>query len=306
MLVQAAVDGDRVEFDYGTGRETRAELSGRFSIATRGDGLRWAARAGTGWTRAFKLTPFGAVTAFYESASWLLIASAGYAARAPELMELFLPYRTGSIYALTFPTYADRGNTELQTEKQLTGSLTVEAGGEVARCRLDVVGGRIFDGIDWVNSFQSIGGSSVRLFEPANGDIDFFTITLQPHLQVADFLRLLAGASYHYAAYETMPFPAYSPEYQAFAGGELHVFWPQRLLHFYAYGEVVYTGPYDGLDREPLGQDPVANAKVSVQMGRFRFHFAFNNVFSRLYAQRENSFFVGRYTSYGFVWNFLN
>ena len=305
-FVHAAVDADHFVFDYGRDRETRTELKGKLSAASHGDGLRYGFAFGTGWSKEYKMTPFGSATAYYESDVWLLMISAGYAERAPSQKELYLPQRTGNIYALGLPTYADQGNPTLSSEKQATGSVTIEAGGKGARCRLEVTGGRIFDGIDWINSFESVNGSAVRLFEPVNGDVDFLTAALLPQLRITDFLRLKSGASYHYTAYETMARPAYSPEYQFFAGGEVHIFWPQRLLHFYAYGELAYTGPYEGLDREELGGDPVANAKLSVQMGRFRFHFAFNNVFSRVYAQREESYFVGRYTSYGFIWDFLN
>lgn len=306
VMVRSAVHFDRREFDYGTGNQTRTELGGDVALATRGDGLRYGLRAGADWSEAFRLAPFASATAFYDSDRWLVMLTAGYLERAPSLLELYLPYRTGSLYAITLPTYADRGNASLKKEKQATGSVTVEAGGALAACRFEVTGGRIFDGIDWRNSYENINGTAVRLFEPRNGDLDFVTVTVQPQVRITDFLRLLAGGSYHYTAYDAWARPAYAPEYQAFVGGELHVFWPQRLLDFYAYGELSYIGPYEGLDGEPLGKNPVANTKLAVQMGRFRFHFAFNNVFSRVYEQREGSFFVGRYTSYGFVWNFLN
>jgi hypothetical protein len=306
LMIRASAHADNHEFDYGSGSETRAVFGGELSIATRSTGFRYAVRVGSDWSKAFDAAPFGSATAFYDSDHWLVMLSAGYLERAPSLLEQYLPYRTGAVYSITLPPYADRGNSSLKSEKQATGSFTIEAGWSAARCRVEVTGGRIYDGIDWLNSFETINGSVVRLFEPQNGDIDFVTTTVQPQVRIADFLRLLAGASYHYTAYETTLRPAYAPEYLAFAGGEIHIFWPQRLLDFYAYGELVYTGPYDGLDGEPLGQGPVANTLLAVQMGRFRFHFAFNNVFSRVYEQREDNFFVGRYTSYGFVWNFLN
>ena len=87
---------------------------------------------------------------------------------------------------------------------------------------------------------------------------------------------------------------------------ELHVYWSQRLIHFFAYGEVVYTGEYDGYDRTGLGNDPVLNLKLSFEMGSFRFHYVFQNMISRVYEQREYFQRLGRYNYWGFVWNFLN
>ena len=96
----------------------------------------------------------------------------------------------------------------------------------------------------------------------------------------------------------------YLPDYQLFSGLELHVYWRQRLLHLYAYGEIVYSGGYDGYVQTGLGNDPVANVKISFRIKKFRMHYVVQNALNREYTSRDYITFPGRYNYYGITWNF--
>jgi len=306
LLLKVVGGSEYEEFDYGTGGSDRVTADASVSAATVGDGVRFAARVGSVWHKDFEFMPQAALLAHYENDHWLINLSGGYVERIPSQLELELPAKTALIYQSLPQTYADRGNPDLQTEKQVTGAAELALTGDHIGLWLEITGGRILDGIDWVSELASVDGSTVRLWSPKNGDLDYVSGTIMPRLRIADFLRLHAGASYRYTDYELFVDRPYTPEYQLFAGGELHYFWRQRLIHFYAYGEMMFDGPYDGWYVSNLGEEAVFNGKLSIEMGRFRFNFTFKNVFAELYEDRETNLHGGRTTSYGFVWHFLN
>lgn len=294
------------EFDYGTGGSDRVVAEGFLSLATRGAGIRLATRAGARWEKDLGPAPQAAILAHYESTHLLVDLSAGYVERLPSQLELQLPLKTATIYSSLPQAYADQGNPDLENEREITGAVVAAVGGSHFRVHAEATGGRIYEGIDWVPSITDIDGTVTRLWRPENGDVEYLTGTLMPQLRIADFLRLHAGGSYHYVEYELFTERPYTPEYQVFAGGELHYFWRQKLVHFFAYGEMIFDGPYDGWLVTNLGEEMVFNGKLSIEMGKFRFNFTFKNIFAELYQDRETNFHEGRTTSYGFVWHFLN
>ncbi|MDX9857216.1 MAG: hypothetical protein RBT76_05460 [candidate division Zixibacteria bacterium] len=299
---------DRLTYDEGSSAYERTEAGAFGNIADLSDGWRYAVRAGALWDDEYDLLPSASATLIRESRALLVMLSAGYIVRQPSLHELHLPFRRATIYPLGTLNYADRGTDSLSEETQITGSATVRWGTDRISMTLTGTGGKILDGIDWKQTSEVIDGNLTRVFSPINGDIDFASVSVEPSLKIWDLIRFSAGGAYHYTSYaayegETRP---YAPDYQFWAGGELHVYWPQKLIHLFAYGEIVYTSSYDGYYELNLGQDPVFNARLSLQMGRFRFHFIFQNVLNRVYQSRENSSFLGRFNSYGFTWNFLN
>ncbi|MBD3401343.1 hypothetical protein GF420_00490 [candidate division GN15 bacterium] len=299
---------DWLEYDEGFNSYERTGAGAYAGVADLSDGWRYAARAGTRWSDDFDLLPDASVLVLRESDRLLTMFSAGFATREPTLHELHLPFRRATIYPAGTLNYGDRGNEDLQVEKQLIGSGLIELGSDRANINVRVTGGRIIDGIDWRVTNEVINGSLARVFSPVNGDIDFLNVAVAPSFKVADLIRFSGGGSYHITEYEiyaeqTRP---YAPDYQVWAGAELHVYWPQKLIHLFAYGEVVYTSSYDGYFEVGLGQDPVFNARLSLKMGNFRFHYIFQNLLNRVYEGRENYSFIGRFNSYGFVWEFLD
>ena len=262
--------------------------------------FRYGLQSSVEYVDGFRSLPSATALAYYESDRLYTSASVGYSERAPTLHELNLQYQAARVYGVGPTVYADEGNPGLITEKQLVGCLDIEYGANERSLGLRLIAGRIIDGIDW-NRLQD-----TVTFQPMNGDIDFATATGLAAYRLADIIRLNAGESYHWIDYERFETRAYTPEYQVFSGIEFHLFWSQKLIDLWAYGEAMLVGPYDGYDTRGLGQDLVTNAKLSFRMGGFRFHYIFHNLLSRVYYPREQFINIGRYNSWGFTWEFLD
>jgi hypothetical protein len=303
-LIRAEASADYTEYVFGVGNELKARTTGAVDgmVAFLSEGGRLAFQGGGEYVEDFDFLPNASVVYTSESDKFFVFATAGYSERAPSLHELYLPFKELSLYNLSSTDYADQGNPDLKKEKHVIGSLDMEIGSRDTNLGFRVAGGKVYDGIDW----QVEKSASQNRFTPQNGDIDFLSTSGHVSLRLADFLRFRGGASWRKIEYELNENPAYSPELQAFSGLELHVYWPQRLIHFFAYGEIVYTGEYDGYDKKGLGKDPILNVKLSFEISSFRFHYIFQNIVSREYEQREYFRRLGRYNYWGFVWNFLN
>ncbi|HVP07099.1 MAG TPA: hypothetical protein VMS71_04585, partial [Candidatus Acidoferrum sp.] len=277
-----------------------------FSLLNNKGKNRYAAEIGSKYVESIKLLPYAAVAWAHETERFYTLASVGYAEREPSLHEIHLPFELANLYgggqALN---YADQGNPDLTAEKQLVGSLVMELGAADQALSLSATGGRILKGIDWRN-VQDTPNAPYALFQPINGNVTFATGTMRKYFRLADFLRFNGGGSYHYLDYEQFKDKAYSPDYQFFSGLELHLYWRQKLVHFFGYGEASYVGPYHGYQNETLGKKVIINGKLSFQMGHWRFYYIFQNWLNVLYTTREGFAPPGRFISYGFTWDFLN
>ncbi|MBW1720191.1 MAG: hypothetical protein JRJ43_11660 [Deltaproteobacteria bacterium] len=305
-IFKTQVDGDYLEYDDGFQNLNRTSTGLLVSAARLVEGYRWALTVGTRYVEDFDILPSFAGVLFREWSKFFLLFSVGYSERAPSLTELHLPFQKAPVYGSGADGYAECGNSELKKERQLIVNVTVELGSPETNLGLSVTGGKIFDGIDWQNQPITDSVGSYLYFSPANGNIDFVDTRFQPKIRIKDFISFTVGGAYHYLNYDSFEDKAYSPEYQFFSGMELHVYWPQRLLDLYAYGEIVYTGPYDGYNKKGLGQELLANAKLSFGLKDFRFNFVFQNVLSNVYQSREYITFPGRYFYYSLTWSFLN
>ncbi|MCK4607752.1 MAG: hypothetical protein KAU35_10690 [candidate division Zixibacteria bacterium] len=308
-IMKARLGGQDLQYDSWYQIHNRTIFDVTLDLARLNDGLRFAITAGGRHERDYGFLPRAAVAFNGESARLFVLASLGYSERAPSLHERYLPLRRFSVYVPGSFDYADEGNPQLSKERQLVGNFLVELGSSGNSLRLSVTGGRIFDGIDWqdrpaIDSVDIIG--PYTLFSPANGDIEFADITIQKEITIRDAIRFHGGGAYHHVDYARFDDKPYQPEYQAFSGVELHYYWRQKLLGLRAYGEVVYVGPYHGYDEKNLGDGMVANAKLTLELKDFRFHFVFQNVLSRVYRSREYITFPGQFFYYGLVWNFVN
>ncbi|MFQ6008960.1 MAG: hypothetical protein ACE5K8_08435, partial [Candidatus Zixiibacteriota bacterium] len=306
-VFQVHLKGEYLEYDDGYKNLSRTNSALSLNLARLNVGYRWAISFGGDYVEDFGVLPSGVAVLFRESPRIFLMVGVGYSERAPSLYELHLPFvQKSAIYGSGQAKYADQGNSELKKEKQLTGNVTLELGSPDNSIEISVTGGNIFDGIDWQNQEVTDSLGTYILFSPINGDIAFVDVSVQPKLRLKNFLHLLVGGAYHYLDYKEFESKAYSPEYQFFSGMELHVYWSQKLLDLFAYGEIVYTGTYDGYDKKGLGNELVANAKLSLGLKDFRFHFVFQNALSNVYSAREYITFPGRYFYYGLTWSFLN
>ena len=249
----------------------------------------------------FKLLPSAVLMATRESGGWFWMASLGYTERAPSLHELYQPYKTAQLYSNTTFDYADRGNPNLVSEKELVGNLMLELGDTLNSARLSLTAGKLSDGINYRIS-RTI---NITEYSPSNADISFASISTNERLQFGKFISLLGGGSYNFQDHDDIEIVPYAPEYQFFAGGELNLFWRQRGIHLFAYGEVIYAGPYEGYYDTDLGETALFNAKLSFQMRSFRFFYVYQNPLNLVDLPRDQFLGIGRYIYYGFSWDFL-
>ncbi len=303
-ILRVRIDGEYVEYKSYDDLSSRAQADATLEMARLVDGVRYALAVGGRYDDEFSFMPDAAAVVWKESSKMLMQLSVGYCERAPSLHELFLPFQQAPIYSSDIRDYANEGNRQLEPEKQLTGSLLFEWGSLDNAVRLNVTGGRITDGIDWQHQMVEDSVADYLLFSPINGDIDFVNVTLLQRFKLMEFVRFSGGGAYHFIEYDRYDDKAYTPEYQAFSGLELHYYWESKLLDLFAYGEVVYVGPYHGLVEDGLGEQLIANAKLSLGLKNFRFHLVFQNVLNQVYRQRDYLTHNGSFFYYGLVWNF--
>ncbi len=303
--IKAQAEGAKFEFTDGINDWQRNQGKLSLTAARLTEGWRFAASGGGQYVEGVKWLPFSSLLVFRDGPSAFFMASVGYSGRAASLYELHLRPQQAAIYNSSGYQYADSGNANLRSEKQATANITFELGSVDNNIRLSTTGGRISDGIDWKADYVRNVSVPYLHFSPVNHDIDFYTVELQQKLRLSDLLYVRSGGSYHHidnhgaASY-------YQPKYQAFSGLELHVYWPQRITHLYAYGEITYASEYDGYASTGYGDQLIANAKLSFQMKQFRFHYVFENVFNTIYDIRENFTISGRYNYFGFTWSFAD
>ncbi len=270
-------------------------------VRSRSDSSRFALNLGQRSADRFGSIPRLNVAYIRESERFFVLASAGYGGREPSQDELYSPHTIGaSLYGGSLH-YVDEGNPGLKLERQLLASVDVEFGGADRALTLSIATGKLFNAIQW-HSRRT--GDSLR-FSPINRDESFATVTIRKKVRLADVLRFNGGASYHFVGKHQNDTAFYQPNYQLFSGLELHLYWPQRLLHLFGYGEVMYVGPYRGYQKE-IGNYAVANLKLSFQMGRFHFFYIFQNLTGVTFEARDNVVNSGQIRTWGFNWNFLN
>jgi hypothetical protein len=302
FAVSSSVRGDYLRFDSWYDQHDRFSGTAELRLARLSQPIGLAVGLRQTYVEDFRFLP--AVTAMLNRTTGqsLVVLSGGYSERAPSLYELYHPYQSADIYRHGTRDYADGGNRSLASEKQLIGSVEYTRGRSGKSLSLAVVGGQIWDGIDW----RPTDNDGVTEFRPANGDINFANLTGTARLEFSDLLRFKAGGSFHHLDYENFSTRAYSPEYQFFSGAELHLYWKPKLIDLWVYGEAVYAGPYRGLVVDDLGEQVIINMKLSFRMGSFRFHWISQNTLSAVYSQRDGWRNPGRYSSYGFVWDFTD
>jgi len=298
------MNADYTEFDFGPGSEKRLTGLAKLRRLDLSDGWRFAVSASVGYAEDFDPLPSGLLALHRESGRSLIDLSIGYSSRVPSQHEMLLPFKAVRIYGTSGPGYGEVGNPDLKEEKQLVASATWSLGTVDNALSVNVTGGQFIDGITWWSDTLTDSISSRRQFAPENNDFSFASASLQKRITVSDFLRFNAGYAYHYVDYKDHDSVPYSPEQQGFAGTELHVYWPQRQIHFFAYGEAVYNSSYHGWVDEGLGDDIITNVKLSFQIKRFRFHYVLEDALNRAWKSREYFTRPGRYMYYGFTWAF--
>jgi hypothetical protein len=300
------IEGNSTEYDEGYNAFNRTNASSLLQIGWLKKTWRFAVSMGADWIEDYDLLPNGALVLFRNGDNSTVMLSAGYSERAPSMHELHLPYQRSSLYGSGAEQYVEQGNSELKSEKQMTGSLIYEYGSLDNRIGITITGGSVKDGIDWYNELISDTSGTYRKFEPVNNDFSFVNVLLQPRMKLKNYLTYVGGVSFNKLDYDAYDAKPYNPEYQFASGLELHYYWAQKLMRLFAYGEIVYVGPYDGYEQEDLDQEIVANVKLSFAFKDYKMHFVFQNVLGTQYQSREYNTRPGRFFYYGFTWNFLN
>ncbi len=305
-MLKAEVSGNYLSYDNGYGEFTRWEIDGAMSLVSMGSGLRHAITAGTRYVQEYRFLPHAAAVMMIEREKLLVSLSVGYSEKAPSLHERYLPYKRIDLYNMVNSLYIEVGRELLVSEKRLVGNAAIELGSTTNNFKINATVGRVWDGIDWQHRHLPDNEGTSTVFSPINDDISFFDLSGGPQISVGDALTVLAGGAYHYIDYENHPERAYQPEFQFFSGGELHLYWSQRLLHLYAYGELVYAGAHTGYMGEALGEVVMANVKLSFRIKNFRFHYVFQNALGNEFHVREGTTNPGRYNYYGITWDFFD
>jgi hypothetical protein len=302
-ILSAEVSADYLNYDNWHEQYDRYSGSARLSLARLSLPWGWALQLGDTYDETYKSLPSSALMIRREGGTSYLMVSLGYSERAPTLNELHLPFQKADIYEGDGGrNYADGGNEALLSEKQVIASAELALGGTSNNLSLSVAGGQIWDGIDW-RTKDSVG---MTVFTPVNGDLRFASAQAVARWQLWRAFAFKAGGGYNFTDYDLYDVRPYTPEYQAFGGGEVHIFWSQKLIDLWAYGELSYVGPYEGYAQKNLGDRVVVNTKLSFKMGNFRFHWVVQNSMLLEYEARDYFKTIERFTSYGFTWEFFD
>ena len=304
-LLKADLELKQLKFDDDFDEFKRDYAKGSLTMMNQSENIRYAAAFGTEYMKIYRFLPFASFMLLNDNENYMYMFSIGYSEKAPSLYEINLKYQTSSVYS-PLTDYANVGNRWLESEKQLIGSFLYQFGSKKNYIQLSLNGGKIFDGIDWHNTDTTIGADIVKLYQPKNGDLEFFDINLTKKISVKNAIQLTAGGAYHIVNYAGFTNKAYQPDYQLFAGGELHFYWKQKWTDFFAYGEIVYTSAYTGYNGELLGETPVINTGLSFVIKDFRFHYIFQNSLQSSYYNRAGNLYRSRFQYYGFTWKFFN
>jgi len=296
---------DFPEYDNGYKQYARFNSSIGFSLAPLKHVNALDLQAKVAYSSDFDLLPSGTVVYQSDYQKLFVQLAVSYTVKEPTLHQINLPLQQKALYGSLPQQYSEQGNANLKKESQLIASITIEPGRVDNNFSINATGGKILHAIQWrgENINQTI---SYLNFSPVNDDMTFFTVSAKPSFRIADFLRFNSGAAYHYYDYKSLGKQPYQPEYNLFSGMELHYYWADRLVDLYAYGELVYTGPYDGYNKQNLGKELVANAKLSLGLKNFRFHLVFQNSFNNSYEAREDLLQPGRFFYYGIDWKFFD
>ncbi len=302
LALRAELAGDYLKYDTWFNQYSRLSADASLQVVRLSRPWGYSALLKQTYAEKYRFLPSVAVMLRRDVEKSLVMFSLGYSERAPSMNELHLPYQATKLYASGFNDYADQGNPDLISEKMFEGTMEVSVGRPDNSLSLTATGGKIWDGIDWMPT----KAGALTVFAPQHGDVTFSNITSVGRVRLADFLRFKGGGSYHFVDYKLTDNRAYTPKYQAFSGLELHLFWRQKLIDFWAYGELVYVGRYDGYIEPGLGNEALTNVKLSFRMGHFRFHWIMQNSLSAVFRPRDYWENPGYVTSWGFVWDFFD
>jgi len=271
----------------------------------------WTAYASLEKRGGFNPGPSMMLSFIDNSGEFTWQASAGYRTKFPRQYELDLRPLLGDITTIDGIDYYESGNSLLKAEKQLAANLSASYGPLENNWHLSLTGGKVFDGIDWVQYPLDTLGVIVDAFGPVNHDLEFVNATLTKKLYLWNKVWMYGGASYRYVKVDGDDSPYYSPDYQAFGGLELYHYLEFIETHLYGYLEGVFVGKYDtpagfGTPGTTRGNEGIVNLRLSFRIKQFRFYFVSQNLLTTFYTMRDGYSIGERFAFYGITWSFTD
>lgn len=306
MIAQFKITGEKDKYTDSKVHTERNSGDVSFILSSMNPNDMISFTGGAKYYEDFDFLPHAAFVYKHENKNFLSILSLGYVERVPSLHELNLSTQVADLIDYDSSSYRETGNQNLKSEQQLTSNIRLTHNLKSLTSNISVTAGRIKRGIDWRSEYVTIGSEPYFEFKPVNHDYDFVNITVREKLALGSFINLYGGGSYNSINDDDNIFNSYQPEYNLFGAGELHVYWKQRNVHFYAYGELLKSDDYLSLTGDLITNDPQVSTKLSFQIKKFRFYYIFQNGLNRIYEYRENNLISGNFVTYGFTWNFLD
>jgi hypothetical protein len=300
-LLTVTMDALYTLYDIGRGERTRFAADADIRYVQIRTGLKTAATAGFSHVRGFGVLTRASALVTNLSGPVRISGGVSYSEQAPTLSDLYLPANSGSLY-ISAGDYSEIGSAELKKERQLIASASIEKGTRLS-FGANAVAGKIWDGVTWVAESEFVADTSGS-FHPTNVSTSFATVDLFVSARLANFFQWRGGAAWHAIESKDRDSIPYTPKYNAFTGGELHLNWSKTGTHLFAYGELMWTGQYYGYFGRVLGEDLAANTKLTLEMKDFHLFFVFQNTLLQSIEQREFYPSETRAFYYGLTWWF--
>ncbi len=303
-IIKAKFDTDYYIYDQPGVDIDRAVISFQLTGLKKYESQSWAASLSGRYGLHIGILPQASFVFKKENSNKLISLSAGFSSREPSLHELHKSYQIDAVYPTGTGLYAERGNHNLKAEKVFSGNILYEIGTKESRISSSITGGLIIDGIDWC--FIEDTQTGVDIYQPVNNDKTFIDVSLKGYLPLLDLFKFTAGGAYHFINNKDIDTNLYQPDYQLFASGQLHYYWKQKLIHFYAYSDLTYSGLYNGWGEREMGQNLIFNSKLTLKLKSFRFFYVFQNMFRTSYNNTDYITIPDNFLSYGIHWDFIN
>ena len=269
-----------------------------------GAGWKYFASAGLVAYQELSILPRMSAGLIYNSRSFESNLSLALTPVYPRQYELFFPLDSPAVGTGSFDL-SEEGNQSLREERQYTASAGLSVKGSKSRLDLNLIGGSARNAINW-RVFPQAGGGGGNNFRPMNETYDFLSVGISAQYELFKWATWYSSAWRYHLAYESTLVAPYSPEYNLATGLEVRYYLEPLGMDLAGHMELGFAGEYFGHDGDSLGREPLVNAKATVGIKKFKFHYVFENVLDRLYQAREQYDIPGRYSWYWITWDFLD
>ena len=297
---------DGASESFRTGAVENSRHSGAFGVrgmkSSDSSKTNMFAEAGGVYTGGYFVIPRALAGIVTKKKEMSFAASIGVTPVFPRQYELDLPARV--VAPNPGPDYlAERGAEYLRPERHYTAAAQFGVGAEDNDLRLALTGGRIVNAVVWRSFSEPTGGQNTR---PINETVSYMTLGVTKNIRLAPWFHVrLAGVRF-WRSYDSTATPRYSPRWNVFASGHMERHISAVGVTMSGFARAGMADRYLTADGTELGLKPFVDASLSARIKGFAFHYVFENVLDRIYAEREQYNHLGRYTWYWFTWDFLD